>query len=263
VAGAYEAVTLSRLEFSCWARIAGTHLPFPINASGVTRIVPPDDATLSRLRRTVPDAVPSRPAAALLSPRLVVHAVRLEQGRVADETGRETYYVAVAGQGDEAVVLVIDGDAVRLHEVAEHELVPTLVAELPALRPAPVPGAQVPVAGLEQIETAIAGGEPEERVGEMMQHAGFPAELARFRLRRIAERPVLGAFGAEAHSGDASAAAQQALYWQEFESGALLVAQRRGNGEPVAHVGPYVAADVIRAGVDMVAGLHAPQREVS
>lgn len=246
--------TLSTAEFVGWTKVAGVRLPYPLNTGELPYIDTPDTAAVIKileLRRLTDSAALSAAKAALSGARLAVYAMHVPPA------GAEQRFVAVAGEDDAAVLAVVDGERVALREVPSTELAPSLVAALPPIAGATLPEAELTLREMQLVDDAFAQGRPVRTIRELMERAGYPPALAEFRERCGTDRGSPGALGAVAFDRDGGRHSTRGVAWQEYSFGTLLlVEQRRRRGEPSALVGPFRRDALIRAGVDLVAGLY-------
>jgi hypothetical protein len=251
-------VHLSTPEFVAWCRLVEVRMPFPLNTASQPYIAAPARDEIEQVlgeRQLDGSAALEAARAAFADPRLSVYAVRVTSD------GTEAKYCSVAARDDSAVLVTLDPTSVALRRIADTELAASVVGALPLPEPAHVPSVELPVAGLLEIDAAMASAASPRAVRAQMSALGFPPELIALREQTGAEAVttgVLGALGYPEH-GEGRHSTRSAT-WREFEQGGLLQIERGARrGEAVVLVTPLGAEALFRAAVDAVSSVYEPQ----
>ena len=152
---AIDWVTLGNREFVAWTRLVDVRLPFPLNTGAVGYGPAPGRDEIERIlaaRELSDSAVLDAARAAFSRPRLSVYAVRV------DPDGVETRYLSIAGQGDDAVLVLLDATKVAVRRIAETELAAGVVGALPPLRPMRFEPCEVSAVALDEIDRIATTG---------------------------------------------------------------------------------------------------------
>jgi len=243
-------VTLPLPEFVSWCRWAEVQLPFPLDSGELGFLDGPRRDEMERIlaERELRDSpVLAATKAIFAAPRLGVYAMR------ATLDGGEGRYLAVAGQDDQAVMVLIEGDRAKIRPVADTELAASVVAALPPLPALHMPSAEISLRDLVAIDKAIETGESPRALSAQMNQAGLPASLIALRQRVGNEVTTAGALGAVGYAGAELTHSARSATWREFDEGALLQVERGDrHGEAWILLTPLTPDSLFRAAVDAV-----------
>jgi hypothetical protein len=250
---AVDWVTLDVAEFVAWSRLADVRLPFPLNTGDLPYTAAPSrDEIESRLaeRKLTDSPVLTATAAAFARPRLCVYAVRV------GTDAAESKYVALAGHGDEAVVVLLEPGQVALRQIADTELAASVVAALPVPATLHVPSVEIALGDLVEIDKAIESGASARTLAAQMGQAGLPASL--IALRQLSATTTGGALGAVGTDADGTGThSRRSASWREFPDGALLQVERgERHGQPRILLAPYTPDVLFRAAVDAIGSVY-------
>lgn len=231
--------------FARWLRQQGVRLPVPLSSSALgTFRFPMDELTGAVPRREagVPDGEQRtlQPVLRILArPSQCCFVVRSETG------GPETYYVGMTGgdYDDEAVVLVVSRDQVRLSGVYASQVADAVARELPALRPAPVGRVELDAWRRSRIEAGEAS----------LASAGAPEEFTRWLQVLDTSRPTaVGTVDAVEYRRGGVGRSPCSGHFTELSQGGMISATNRKGG--IVHE-PLSAVAVRRALTEAMAGL--------
>jgi EspG family len=252
---AVEWATLSTPEFVAWTRLAEVDLPFPLSTGAQAYVVAPERAQIQRTlaeRKLADSPVLDAARAAFADPRLCVYAVRVTPDAV------ESKFVAVAGQGEEAVLILLDPSQVAVRQIADTDLAASVVGSMPRLPVLHVPTVEVSLRGLQEIDAAIAAGASQRVVQLQMGQVGVPQALIALHEQSAATPGASGALGAVARSPQGSDQhSTRSATWREYEQGALLQVERGSRqGEPMIMMTPFTPDALFRAAVDAIGSVY-------
>ncbi len=259
-------VTLGNREFVAWTRLVDVRLPFPLNTGAVGYGPAPGRDEIERIlteRDLADSAVLAGARSAFTRPRLSVYAVRI------DPTGVETRYLAIAGQGDASVLVLLDADKVAVRRIADTELAAGVVGALPALRPMRFEPCEVKVSALEEIDRIATTGVSPRTLRAHLAHAGFSEDLIAFRQRGEPGPTASGTLGAVGYDSPRTTGyagddgddpvvrhSTRSSNWREFSEGALLQVERGArHGEQMVLLTPGSTDALFRSSVDAVASV--------
>jgi hypothetical protein len=252
---AVEWATLTVPEFVGWTRLAEVSLPFPLNTGALAYTATPERDELNRVlaeQKLLDSPVLDAARETFAAPRLCMYAVRVLPD------GTESKYVAVAGHGEHAVVVLLEPAQVALRQIADTELAASVVAALPALPALHVPSVEISLRELAEIDAAIEAGASARTLSVQMGQAGLPSSLIALRQRSTAGTTTGGALGAVGHDPDGSGRhSRRSASWREFDEGALLQVERgERQGEKRILLAPFTPDAVFRAAVDAIASVY-------
>lgn len=262
---AVDWVTLGNREFVAWTRLSDVRLPFPLNTGAAGYGPAPDRDEIERIlaaRELTDSPVLEAARVAFSQPRLSVYAVRVDRG------GAETRYLSVAGQGEDAVLVLMDANRVAVRRIADTELAASVVGALPPLQPMRFEPCEVSAAALEEIDRIATTGISPRTLRAHLAQAGFSEDLIAFRQRGEpgpAASGTLGAVGYQAGTaletapddeGPALRHSTRSTNWREFTEGALLQVERgTRQGDQVVLLTPGTTDALFRSAVDAVASV--------
>lgn len=265
---AIDWVTLGNREFVAWTRLVDVRLPFPLNTGAVGYGPAPGRDEIERIlaaRELSDSAVLEAARAAFSRPRLSVYAVRV------DPDGVETRYLSIAGQGDDAVLVLLDATRVAVRRIADTELAAGVVGALPPLRPMRFEPCEVSAVALDEIDRIATTGVSPRTLRAHLAQAGFSEDLIAFRQRGEPGPTASGTLGAVGYddprgaSGDGAGWDDDAVTlrhstrstnWREFTEGALLQVELGSrSGEQVLLLTPGTTDALFRGAVDAVASV--------
>ncbi|HZZ95682.1 MAG TPA: ESX secretion-associated protein EspG [Jatrophihabitantaceae bacterium] len=252
---AVEWATMTVPEFVGWTRLAEVSLPFPLNTGALAYTAVPERYELDRAlaeHKLLDSPVLAAVRETFAAPRLSVYAVRVLPD------GTESKYVAMAGHGEQAVVVLLESTQVAVREIADTELAASVVAALPVLPALHVPSVEISLRELVEIDAAIEAGASARTLSAQMGQAGLPPSLIALRQRSSAGMATGGALGAVGHDQDGTGRhSRRSASWREFADGALLQIERgERQGETRILLSPYTPDAVFRAAVDAIASLY-------
>jgi hypothetical protein len=252
---AVEWATLSTPQFVAWTRLAEVAMPFPLNTGAQPYIAAPDRAEIERTleaRKLIDSVVLAAARAAFAEPRLCVYAVRVAPD------GTESKFVAVAGRGEEAVLVILDQQRVAVRRIGDADLAASVVGSLPSLPSLNVPTAEVPLSGLQEVDAAIESGVSPRIVHLQMGQLGFPPALIALRVQSGTAPATSGVLGAVAHEADGTSRhSTRSASWRELDQGALLQVERGvRQGTAMIMLTPLTPDALFRAAVDAIGSVY-------
>jgi hypothetical protein len=256
---ALEWATLTVPEFVGWTRRVEVSLPFPLNTGALAYTATPERDELDRVlaqQKLLDSPVLDAARETFAAPRLCVYAVRVLPD------GTESKYVAIAGHGEHAVVVVLESTLeptrVMLRQIADTELAASVVAALPVLPALHVPSVEISLRELAEIDTAIEAGASARTLSVLMGQAGLPPSLIALRQLSTTGATTGGALGAVGHDPDGTGRhSRRSASWREFDEGALLQVERGARqGDTRILLAPYTPDAVFRAAVDAIASVY-------
>lgn len=247
-------VTLPLPEFVSWCRWVEGQLPFPLDSGELGFLDGPRRDEMARIlaeHKLQDSPVLAATKAVFAAPRLGVYAMR------ATLDGGEGRYLAIAGQDDQAVMVLIEADRAAVRPVADTELAASVVAALPPLPALHSPSAEISLRDLVEIDKAIEAGESPRALAAQMNQAGLPASLVALRQRVGNQLTTAGALGAVGYSGAELTHSARSATWREFDEGALLQVERgERQGEAWILLTPLTPDSLFRAAVDAVGSVY-------
>jgi hypothetical protein len=252
---AVEWATLTVPEFVGWTRRAEVSLPFPLNTGALAYTATPERDELDRVlaeQKLLDSPVLDAARETFAAPRLCMYAVRVLPD------GTESKYVAIAGHGEHAVVVLLDSTQVALRQIADTELAASVVAALPVLPVLPVPSVEVSLRELAEIDTAIENRASARTLSVLMGQAGLPPALMELRQLSSTGPTTGGALGAVGHDPAGTGRhSRRSASWREFDEGALLQVERgERQGEKRILLAPFTPDAVFRAAVEAIASVY-------
>jgi EspG family len=169
----------------------------------------------------------------------------------------------VAGRGEEAVLVVLDGQRVAVRQISDTDLAASVVGSLPSMPYLNIPTAEVSLPGLQEIDAAMASGVSPRIVHLQMDQLGLPPALIALREQSGTAPATSGALGAVAHDADgASQHSTRSASWRELEQGALLQIERgRRHGTEMILLTPLTPDALFRAAVDAISSVYELRQE--
>jgi hypothetical protein len=252
---AVQWVSLSTPEFVAWTRLVEVTLPFPLNTGAQSFVAAPERTDIERRlaeQKLTDSPVLEAARAAFADPRLAVYAVRVLPD------GTEAKYVAIAGRGDDAVLVLLDSHHVSVRQIGDTELAAGVVGSIPQLPELRLPTVEVPLRGLQEIDAAVASDASPRTVHLLMGQVGLPPALITAREQSGSGPAAGGALGAVAHSaGGSERHSTRSATWREFGSGALLQVERGvRQGEAVIMLTSFTPDALFRAAVDAIGSVY-------
>ncbi|SDJ43367.1 EspG family protein [Frankineae bacterium MT45] len=244
-------LSLTVEEFARWGWQQRIGWPDPLSSSAVGQFELP----LEEILGETPSPVTQRSrgeerllesvADVLWRPAYSAFAIRGEAGR------GETYSVAVVG-AEEAILLVVTADQVRISRVEPTAIAESLVAQLPKVLAAPTIRMEVAA----QTASLLAGGfernAPQRTLRSAMSSAGIPDVVANRLLAPESAVLATGTLAAMSYETDPPRLGTRSASWTEMADGGMVSSLGRG-GEVIWE--PMSPAVMIRVVADTMASL--------